>query len=309
MRVLVTGGAGFIGSHTADLLIEENYDTVIADNLSTGRKENINPKAKFYKSNITNFRALKKVFGRERIDSVIHLAAQINVRNSLADPFFDAKTNILGSLNVLECCRKFKIKKIVYSSSGGAVYGEPKRIPVKENHPIKPLSPYAVSKYCVEQYLQEYHHNYGLEFAVLRYGNVFGPRQDPRGEAGVTAIFIERMLANERPKIFGSGEQTRDFVFVKDVAKANLLALQKKTKSRTYNIGTRKEKSVNEIFRELKKMLKFKGNAVKEKSVPGEIKRIALDCSLAKKELRWKPETPFKKGLKETIEWHRKKNY
>jgi len=308
MKVLVTGGAGFIGSHTADLLIENSFNVIIADNLVTGRKENLNPKAKFYKADITNFKALKKIFEKERIDFVVHLAAQINVRNSLADPFFDAKTNILGSINVLELCKEFKVKKIVFSSSGGAVYGEPERIPVKESHPVKPLSPYAVSKYCVEQYLQYYHKNFGLEFTVLRYGNVFGPRQDPRGEAGVIAIFIEKMQGNERPKIFGSGEQTRDFVFVKDVAKANLLALQKKTKSRIYNIGTGKEKSVNQIFAELKEMLCFKGNALKEKAVKGEIKRIALDCSIALKELGWQAKTFFEEGLTETIEWYKKKN-
>ena len=304
-KVLVTGGAGFIGSNIVDLLIEKGYDVSVVDDLSTGRKENLNPEARFYKTDITD-PSLKDVFIKEKPEYVIHEAAQINVRKSITDPAFDARINILGSLNLIECCRKYNVKKTLYASSGGAIYGEPVKLPADENHQIRPLCPYGASKYSVENYLYINKKTYGLDYVALRYANVYGPRQDPLGEAGVVAIFMNKMLLGETPSIFGDGEQTRDFVYVKDVAAANLLALENKTKNTEYNIGTGKETAVNELYDQIKKILPAKKEAVHVDAVPGEVRRIYLDISRAQKELNWKPKTNLAAGLKETAE-HLKK--
>jgi len=225
--VLVTGGAGFIGSHIVDLLIKNNYEVVIVDDLSSGREENINQKARFYKLNITDQKALIEVFKREKPDYVCHEAAQISVSFSVRDPLFDAQTNILGSLNLLQCCLlNHRVKGVVFASSGGTIYGEPEHFPITENYPFRPQSPYGISKVAVEHYLDFYQKNYHLPYVALRYGNVYGPRQDPYGEAGVIAIFIEKMLKGEIPTINGDGEYIRDYVYVEDVARANLLALK-----------------------------------------------------------------------------------
>ncbi len=297
MKVLVTGGAGFIGSHIVDLLLKKNYEVVIVDNLSTGH--NINKKAKFYEADITDINLIH-IFETEKPDFVIHEAAQINVRNSLNRPIFDAQVNILGSINVLECCKNTGVKKIVYASSGGAVYGEPLKIPCTEEHSINPLSPYGISKHAVEHYLYQYKKNFGLDYIILRYSNVYGPRQDPKGEAGVVSIFIDNLMKNETPVINGDGKQTRDFVFVEDVAEANLLAVKKSTKSKIFNIGTGSETSVNQIFEKLKKISNSKINAKHGPEIKGEVRRISLDCGLAKKELGWVPKTSIDEGLKRT---------
>ncbi|HDD35232.1 MAG TPA: NAD-dependent epimerase/dehydratase family protein, partial [Candidatus Desulfofervidus auxilii] len=224
MKVLLTGGAGFIGSHIADKLVEEGNEVIIVDNLSTGKKKNLNPKAKFYDVDITNVNALEEVFSKEKPDIVNHHAAQTDVRHSMRDPNFDAMVNVLGSLNILQLCSKYRVKKIIYASTS-AVYNEPLYVPMDEKHPIDPLSGYGVTKYTVELYLHVYSQNHGISYTIFRYGNVYGPRQDPYGECGVVAIFSEQMLAGIQPTIFGDGSKTRDYVYVGDIVDANIFAM------------------------------------------------------------------------------------
>ncbi|ENN96339.1 NAD-dependent epimerase/dehydratase [Methanocaldococcus villosus KIN24-T80] len=294
--ILITGGAGFIGSHVVDLFVNNGYDVIILDNLKTGNLNNVNEKAKFIKGDIRD-----KINLRD-IEVVIHQAAQINVRYSVEDPKYDADVNILGTINLLEAIRKYEIEKIIYASSGGAVYGEPKYLPVDENHPISPISPYGLSKYVGEEYIKLYNRLYGIEFVILRYGNVYGERQDPKGEAGVISIFIDKMLRGERPVIFGNGKQTRDFVYVKDVAKANLLAM--KWKNEIVNIGSGKETSVNELYKIISEELKFKEKPIYDKPREGEVYRIYLNIDKAKS-LGWEPETGLKEGIRKVINWMR----
>lgn len=300
MKVLVTGGAGFIGSHTVDLLVEKGYSAVVVDNLSTGKKENLNERAKFYNVDIRD-EGLREVFEKESPDAVIHLAAQTNARKSIENPVFDASVNILGALNVLDCCKKYNVKKIVYASSA-AVYGDPKQIPTPETSKISPLCPYGVSKYTFEQYLMAS----GISFVILRYSNVYGQRQDARGEAGVVSIFIDKLLKNEQPEIFGDGEQTRDFVYVEDVARANIAALEKNI-SGVFNISTGIETSVNELFRLIKAATNSTVEARHSKAVEGEIKRSCLKCSTAAKGLGWKAEVSIVNGLEKAVGWFSKR--
>lgn len=307
-NVLITGGAGFIGSATADLLVEKGFDVIIVDNLFMGKKENVNKKAVFYKADIRNKKALQKIFAKEKPELVLHCAAHMNLRQSIKDPFFNAGVNINGTLNVLECCKSFAIKKIVFASSGGAVYGEPVQLPVPETHALQPLSPYGASKIACEAYLFSYWKNFGLDFVVLRYANAFGPRQNPESEAGVISIFAEQMLGGKQPIIFGSGSQTRDFVFSKDIAEANFLALTKKTESRIFNIGTGREISVSNIFALSKDFFGYKKGPLYKPGISGEVKRIFLDNSLAAKELGWAPKICFEDALKATLEWFRQKH-
>lgn len=301
-NVLVTGGAGFIGSNIVDLLIGNGYNISVIDNLYTGKKENLNKKARFYRRDIRN-RNLKEVFKKEKPEFVIHHAAQVNVRKSMSDPEFDADVNIMGTINLLECCKNFNIEKIVYASSGGAVYGEPQYLPADESHPINPISQYGASKHAVEHYLELYWKNFGIDYVSLRYSNVYGPRQDPFGEGGVVAIFIGKFLKNLKPVIFGDGNQTRDFVYVGDVANANLVSLIKKTDTRIFNIGAGIETSVNEISEKLKNILNSKIVPIYGDAIQGEVRRIYLDVSLAEKELGWKPGVTLDNGLRKTIEW------
>jgi UDP-glucose 4-epimerase len=296
--ILVTGGAGFIGSHIVDNLIENNYEVVILDNLATGNKNNINPKAEFINSDIKDNDLDEKINFKD-IEAVFHQAAQINVRSSVENPIHDGEINILGTINILEMMRKYDINKIIFASSVG-LYGEPNYLPVDENHPINPLSPYGLSKYVGEEYIKLYNRLYGIEYAILRYSNVYGERQDPRGEAGVISIFIDKMLNNQNPTIFGDGNQTRDFVYVGDVAKANLMALN--WKNEIVNIGTGKETSVNELFNIIKDEIGFKGNAIYDKPREGEIYRIYLDTKKAES-LGWKPEVDLKEGIKRVVDW------
>jgi UDP-glucose 4-epimerase len=297
--ILVTGGAGFIGSHIVDKLIENNYDVIILDNLTTGNKNNINPKAEFVNADIRD-KDLDEKINFKDVEVVIHQAAQINVRSSVENPIYDGDINVLGTINILEIIRKYNINKIVFASSGGAVYGEPNYLPVDENHSINPLSPYGLSKYVGEEYIKLYNRLYGIEYAILRYSNVYGERQDPKGEAGVISIFIDKMLKNENPIIFGDGNQTRDFVYVGDVAKANIMALN--WKNEVVNIGTGKETSVNELFNIIKNEIGFKGNAIYDKPREGEVYRIYLDIKKAKS-LGWKPEVGLKEGIKRVVNW------
>jgi len=315
MRVLVTGGAGFIGSHLVDGFLREGYEVAVADNLSTGKRENLNPKAEFYAMDICD-PDLEGVFRDGNFDYVNHHAAQIDVRRSVADPLFDAQVNILGLLNLLENCRKYSVKGFVLASSGGVVYGEPQKLPAAEIFPKGPQSPYGVSKLASEFYLNYYAQVRGLSYITLRYGNVYGPRQDPHGEAGVVAIFGLKMLKGEAPTIFGDGEQLRDYVYVGDVARANLLALKYLEKGiirsapggcaindYAYNIGTGKGTSVNELFSILKESAKFVGEAEYGPERTGELKRIYLDAAKAKDVLGWAPETRLHEGLLKTVEY------
>lgn len=314
MKILVTGGAGFIGSHIVDRLVKEGHKVVIIDNLSTGKKENLNPKAKFYKLDIQSPR-VAEVFKKEKPEIVFHLAAQIDVRKSVENPLEDAKTNILGSLNIIQNfinvnSRKLapsshKFVKFIFASTGGAIYGDADIVPTPETYPEFPLSPYGICKLSVEKYLNYYWKVFGLPYVALRYANVYGPRQNSKGEAGVIAIFLDKMLSGEKPVINGNGRQTRDFVFVKDVVEANILAM-KKNKVGVYNIGTSKETDINTIFRKLKTLTGLNVKETHAPAKPGEQKRSCLDWAKAKKELSFEPKYNLDDGLKETVEWFKK---
>ncbi len=299
MRVLVTGGAGFIGSHVVDLLIEAGHHVAVVDDLSTGRCSNLNSQATFYQVDIRS-PALGEVFEREQPEVISHHAAQVDVRRSMAEPLFDAEVNVLGSLNLLECAREYCVHKVIYISSGGAVYGEPRYLPCDEEHPVWPLCPYGASKYIVERYLYLYGQNYSLDYTVLRYANVYGPRQDPTGEAGVVAIFTGRMLNGQTPVINGSGEQERDFVYVDDCARANLLALERGS-GRVYNLGAGVGTSVNRVFDLLKGITGYDCDPVHGPPKPGETFRIYLDAARAREELGWEPTVSLEEGLRRTV--------
>ena len=303
MKVLVTGGAGFIGSHVVDHFINAGYEVVIVDNMSTGRESNFNPRATFYKIDIRDAQ-LAEVFEREKPDYVDHHAAQIDVRKSVADPLFDADVNVNGSLNLLECARRFGVKKVIYVSSGGAVYGEPEYLPCDEKHPINPVCQYGVSKHTVEHYLFMYRFLYGLDYTVLRYANVFGPRQDPTGEAGVIAIFIGQMTSGRPVTIHGSGEQERDFVYVTDCARANLLAIPARSGG-IYNIGCGIGVPINLVFSELKHICNYRPDPHYGPAKPGETFKIYLDSQWAQADLGWKSTVDLRGGLERTIEYFR----
>ncbi len=303
-KVLVTGGAGFIGSHLVDAFVKAGHKVSVVDSLATGKKENINKKASFYNLSI-NDKQLEDVVKKERPEIVAHLGAQISVKASMQDPKSDALTNVVGSLNLLTLCHKYGVKRLIFSSTGGALYGEPKYLPCDEEHPIQPLSGYGVAKRSFELYLLAFGPVWNLPFVILRYANVYGPRQDPFGEAGVVAIFARRMLKGETLTINGTGEQSRDFVHVSDVVNANLAALEKGTGG-LYNIGTGKGTSVNQIFEHLKKATGYKLKAEHAPAIPGEVGNIYLKSAKAKKDLGWSPTVPLGEGLRETVEYIRK---
>ena len=301
-KILVTGGAGFIGSHVVDLFVSHGYEVVIVDDLSTGRASNLNPAAKFYQLDIRDPK-IRDVFDIERPDFVSHHAAQMDVRRSVVQPLFDADVNILGSINLIECAKAFNVKRFVYISTGGAVYGEPETLPCEETHPINPICQYGASKHTVEHYLYMYHFNYGLKYTVLRYPNVFGPRQDPHGEAGVVAIFTGKMLAAEPVMINGDGEQTRDFVFVGDCARANYLAVTTDHQPGIYNIGWGRPTSINEIFSSLAKITSYPHPVAYGPAKVGETRHIYLNATKANRDLGWSPTIALDDGLRETVEY------
>ncbi|MDX9893391.1 MAG: NAD-dependent epimerase/dehydratase family protein [Patescibacteria group bacterium] len=300
-KILVTGGAGFIGSNLVDALVSQGHEVSVVDNLSNGNRANLNPAAKFFELDITDEK-LAEVFEQEKPSVVFHLAAQIDVRKSVTDPVWDAKQNIFGSINLLENCRKYGVKKFVFSSSGGAIYGDTDQVPTKEGHPELPISPYGIAKLAVEKYLYYYHQIFGLSYVALRYANVYGPRQSTRGEAGVVAIFSDRLLHCQNPVINGDGSQTRDYVFVGDVVKANLAALAS-DKIGIYNIATAIETTVNQLAELIKINIGTDSDFTHGQVKPGEQQRSCLDYHLAQAELGWRSQTDLASGIKQTVEW------
>lgn len=298
MRVLVTGGAGFIGSHLVDRFVEENHEVSVVDDLSTGKRKRVNPKARFYKADILSTK-LERVFKKERPEIISHHAAQINVRRSVKDPLFDAQVNILGLLNVLQLSVKYGVRRVLFASSGGAVYGEQQTFPATEEHAAHPLNPYGVSKLAGEHFLYYFRQSSGLATACLRYSNVYGPRQDPFGEAGVVAVFTQKLLRGEPPLINGTGRQTRDFIFVEDVVDANMAVLHGGQEG-VFNVGTGRETSVNELCALLKQVV---GAEVREQHGPevsGEVARSCLDASRLRKATDWAPKVTLEEGLQRT---------
>lgn len=301
MNILVTGGAGFIGSHVADACISSGHSIFIIDDLSMGKREYLNSNAKFLKMDIRDEK-VQEVFQKEKFDVLIHHAAQMDVRKSVEDPLFDASINILGTLNLLENCQSSGVRKFIFASTGGAIYGEQDYFPADETHPVRPCSPYGVSKLSIEKYLNYYHVVYGLNYICLRYANVYGPRQNPHGEAGVVAIFTSKMLAGEQPVINGDGKQTRDYVYVEDVVKANLSALSYND-SGIFNIGTGIETDVNQLFNMLKEYSHSKSREIHGPPKKGEQQRSVLDYSMAKNALSWRPSIGLSEGLRKTVEY------
>ena len=306
MKILVTGGAGFIGSQVVDTLLKKGEEVIVIDNLCTGYKKNINKLAKFYKKDIGNYKELREIFKLEKPDKVVHCAAQIKVGLSVKNPLLDFKSNSVGGLNVLECCKNYGIKKIVYLCTGGALYGEPEYNPADENHPINPVSPYGISKRSIELYLNHYHQDYNLNFVSLRFSNVYGPRDGPESDH-VIPSFIYSILNNKSPQIYGDGRQGRDFIYVRDVVNAIILALNKNTKDKFLNIGTQKLVSIIDILKMIKKILGSRMEPKYVKKREGDVREIYLNIKKAKKELGWIPKTSLNEGLKETIQWFKKK--
>ena len=311
MKILVTGGAGFIGSHLVDRLLQLGHEVVIVDNLATGDRRNLNPRASFYEASLLD-PSLDEIFQREQPDIVNHHAAQNDVRRSNADPVFDAQHNILGSIRLIQCCIEYGVKKVIYASSGGTVYGEPTYLPVDEAHPIAPISPYGISKHTVEHYLFLAAASAGLNYTVLRYANIYGPRQHPHGGAGVVAIFAESMLRGVPPTIFGDGSSTRDYLFISDAVEANLLALTDGDRE-IYHVSSGQEISLNVLFCRLKQIVSSitgcndiaEMSPVYAESRPGEIHRIALNPEKIERDFGWIPQTTLEDGLAQTVPYCR----
>ncbi|MCZ7661649.1 MAG: NAD-dependent epimerase/dehydratase family protein [Thermoleophilia bacterium] len=303
MKILLTGGAGFIASHAGDRLIQLGHEVAVVDNLVTGKRENVPEGARFFEIDVRNPQ-LDQVFGEVGPEVVVHQAAQMDVRRSVADPAYDAQVNILGTLNLLECSRRHNVRKVVYAGTGGAMFGEAKYLPADEAHPVLPLSPYGVSKHTVEHYLFTYRENFGTDFTVLRYPNVYGPRQDPHGEAGVVAIFSLQMLRGQRPTIFGDGGKTRDYCYVDDIVAANMLALDKGAGG-LYNLGRGIEVSDYEIFAAVRDAVGMDVEPIYAPTRPGEVEHIALDASLARRELGWEWRVDLTEGVGRAVSFYK----
>ncbi len=300
-KALVTGGAGFIGSHMVDRLLKLEYDVVVIDNLSNGKIKNLDSAAVFHHTDITQ-PAMADIIQREQPDLVFHMAAQTSVTQSTQDPIADTNANVLGTLRVLEASRRVGVEKIIYSCTGGALYGDPETIPVTDDAPIAPVSPYGMSKWMAEEYLDFYYRQYRLRYTSLRYGNVFGPRQDPHGEAGVIAIFSQSMLEGKQPQIFGDGTQERDFISVFDVIDANLAAIERGD-GKAMNVATGEPTSVNRMFELLQGITGYKWDPLHAPQRAGEVYRIALDWSQAAQVLGWSPKISLEEGLQMTVDY------
>ncbi len=303
MKILITGGAGFIGSHVADLYLKHGHEVAVLDNLSTGKKEFVNSRSRFYQADITDEQAVSQVMTEFQPQVINHHGAHIQVGYSVENPQFDAQNNIIGLLNIMQLAKKVGVKKVIMASTGGAMYGN-KQTPFTETMKEEPLSPYGVSKRAGELYLNYYYEQFGIKYIALRYSNVYGPRQNAHGESGVIAIFSEVLAKDETPIINGDGTHTRDYVFVEDVAQANLLALESDFVG-AMNIGTAREISTNEVFKQV--VLEF-GKDVKAQygpERPGEQIRSSLDYSLAKKVLGWEPKVRFEQGVKKVANWYK----
>jgi UDP-glucose 4-epimerase len=306
MNILITGGAGFIASHIANAYLKENHHVVILDNLSSGDREAVPPKAVFYQMDLLD-PSVPEIIKKEKIDVINHHAAQISVYRSVLDPVFDANSNIIGTLQLLQGAIKCHVKKFIFASTGGAIYGEQDYFPACENHPCKPLSPYAVAKLSVEKYLLFYERNFNLKSTVFRYSNVYGPGQKTTGEAGVVAIYCEKLVKNSPPVIYGTGEQTRDFISVRDVVQANLIALKPECCG-IFNIGTGSETSVNELSGAL---IKLAGGKIKAEFGPSRVYeqlRSSIDAKKFSNEFGWKPRLTLEEGLFETLEYFKNKH-
>jgi UDP-glucose 4-epimerase len=304
MRILITGGAGFIGSTLADACLAQGHDVAIVDDLSSGSAINVPGAARLYRVDIRT-RALDDVLDAERPELISHHAAQVSVKRSVDEPLLDAGINVLGTLNVMEMARRHGVRRVVFASTGGAIYGEPDGPSADEDHPRRPQSPYAIAKLAAEHYLDSYRRA-GLEAVVLRYANVYGPRQDPHGEAGVVAIFIERILAGLTPTIFGDGEQVRDFVYVDDVVRANLLAHEVPLTAggpAVFNVGTGRATSVNALWQALAALAHPSVSPSHEPARTGDLIRSVLDISRARTVLGWEPRVDVAQGLARTWEW------
>lgn len=313
MRALVTGGAGFVGSHLAELLLREGAVVGVVDDLSTGREENVPPQAEFFRLDLVDGEALGRAVQGFGPEVVFHQAAQASVVRSWQDPLRDAQVNLVGLLNLLRASLEVGVRAFVFASSGGVLYGDADVIPTPESAPKRPLSPYGVAKLASEHYLFAFQNAHGLPYVALRYGNVYGPRQDPAGEAGVVAIFGRIMLAGGVPTIFGDGHQTRDFIYVEDVARANLLACRALLSGfrggdldgAAFNVGTGQETSVLEIFQVLKELTGYPGEPAFAAPRPGEVRRSALDGGKAERELGFAPRVSLREGLSRTVDWLR----
>ncbi|HQO18710.1 MAG TPA: NAD-dependent epimerase/dehydratase family protein [Candidatus Cloacimonas sp.] len=305
MKILITGGAGFIGSNVADAYIQAGHEVVIVDNLVTGNKRNLNPKAIFYEMDICA-EGLSEVFAKEKPDIVNHHSAQISVPLSIENPLRDVINNVYGWVNVLQNCIKAKVKKVIYISSGGAIYGEAEEYPTTESYNPKPLSIYAIDKKAGEDYLYFYRHQYGLNYTVLRYANVYGPRQISQGEAGVVSLFTEKMLKGEIPTVYRYEDEPdgmiRDYVYVGDVVQANLLALEQGAEG-TFNIGTCRETTTRELYREIARQLGINSEPHFGSARKGDLHRSLLSCDKAKTLLGWKPETELREGISQVIKY------
>ena len=299
MKVLLTGGAGFVGSHVADQLLARGHEVAVVDDLSSGKKENIPDGTMFYEQDIWD--GCAEIFEEFEPDVLCHQAAQMDVRRSVREPDFDADVNVLGTIRLLQRCVAQGVRRVVFASTGGAVYGEQREFPAPEDHPQYPISPYGVSKLAGERYLHFYNTQYGLPYAALRYANVYGPRQDPHGEAGVVAIFCGNLAAGRGSTINGSGEQTRDYVYVEDVARANVLALEGDAPSGAYNVGTGIETSVNELYEILRETTGADLSPAHVAAKPGEQLRSSVDPSAVARALGWRPKTDLAAGLRRTL--------
>jgi UDP-glucose 4-epimerase len=304
-KVLVTGGAGFIGSHIVDLFVRSGYKVIVADDLSSGKTENVNKEAVLYKIDIRD-KKIKDLILDEKIDYLDHHAAQISVSRSVKDPYFDADVNVLATINILEACKEAKVKKVIFASSGGTVYGDVKKFPTTEKFPFAPTSPYGISKTTIEYYLRFYYNEHKLKYTALRYSNVYGPRQDPHGEAGVVAIFCNLMLTGKTPTINGDGKYIRDYVYCEDVARANLFALESNLVG-GFNVGTSKGTDVNVLFNNIAKAMNFKEKAKHGPARPGDLRKSILSYALIQKKLNWKPKMELIDGLSKTVDFFRKK--